>query len=164
MFPVLLLVAKVGHITKPRWSSPPGVRRLALKHAPATIPDEAWWWAVRLRTSSAEPTGGSATHWATVAVEVEIPVVDCTVFVVAENSVGRAYGNEALWGVWVIAVTVGVMDFAQLKVASGAVVSDCAAGSEGYLLLDFDACGVVWEPQGVVVSLRLCVDRGRDVK
>lgn len=52
---------------------------------------------------------------------VEILVVVCTVFVVNEYGVGGGYGNEALRGVWVIAVAVGVMDFAQLKVASDCV-------------------------------------------
>lgn len=67
-------------------------------------------------------------------VVVEIPVVVCTMFVVAEHSVGGGYGNEALGRVWIIAVAVGVMDFAQLKVAPG-VVLDCVAGSGGTCFL-----------------------------
>lgn len=43
-------------------------------------------------------------------------------FVVAEDGVGGAYGDEAVGGMWVITIAVGVMGFAQLKVASGECV------------------------------------------
>lgn len=53
----------------------------------------------------------------------EVPVVFFTVFVVAEDSVGGADGDEAVRGVWIIAVAVGVVGFAQLEIASGVVLN-----------------------------------------
>lgn len=54
----------------------------------------------------------------------EVPVVFLAVFVITKDGVGGADGDEAVRGVWVISVTVGVVGFAQLEVASG-VVLDC---------------------------------------
>lgn len=57
-----------------------------------------------------------------VAAAGEVPVVFLAVFVVTEYGVGRADGDEAVQGARVISVTVGVVSFTQLEVASGSCV------------------------------------------
>lgn len=78
---------------------------------------------MRLSAAPAQPTGRSSAHGTAAVVLVgEFSVVFYTVFVVAEDGVGGAYGDEAVGGMWVITIAVGVMGFAQLKVASGECV------------------------------------------
>lgn len=52
----------------------------------------------------------------------EVPVVFLAVFVVTEDGIGGADSDEAVRGVWVILVTVGVVSFAQFEVTSGSCV------------------------------------------
>lgn len=131
MFPVLPLVTEVRYIVapahsrivfEPSWFPLPLVRRLAFKRAPATVPEEARWWPMRLSAASTQPTGGSSAHGTTIVLVGEFSIVFYTVFVVAKDGVGGAYGDEAVGGMWVITVAVGVMGFAQLKVAPGECV------------------------------------------